>query len=162
MGPAQASESRLPCYRCIMKSNHYVLIARNLLVGFGAHYLSKWLVVPLVFGFGKMTEGLIYSGYFNGKIIMPLMVHFPLAFVAFAAGATVASLVESDSPVSWAVLPAIFYGLFEFLGHHWAVYPDFLDRAGQTLAALFPAITCVLGALVAKRRFRRNVDVTAD
>ena len=143
-----------------MTSNHNVVIARNLLVGAGAYYLSKWLVVPLVFGFGKMTQGLIYSGDFNGKIVAPLVEHFPLALVAFAAGVSVAWLVESDSPVSWAVFPAIFYGLFTFLGYHWAVHPDFLDRAGQTLGALFPAITCVLGALVTKRQFRRNLNVT--
>jgi hypothetical protein len=53
-----------------MKSN--VVIARNLLVGAGAYYLSKWLVVPLALGFGKMTQGLIYSGEFNGKIVAPV------------------------------------------------------------------------------------------
>jgi len=142
-----------------MASNHRVVIARNLLVGAGAYYLSKWLVVPLALGFGKMTQGLIYYGDFNGKIVAPLVDHFPIAFVAFAAGASVAWLVDSDSPVSWAVFPAVFYGLFTFLGYHWAVHPDILDRAGQTLAALFPAITCVLGA-VTTRRFRRNVDVS--
>jgi hypothetical protein len=143
-----------------MKSNHNVLIARNLLVGAGAYYLSKWLVVPLVFGFGKMTQGLIYSGDFNGKIVSQLVWHFPLAVVAFAAGSTVAVLVEGDSRVSWAVFPAILYGLFAFLGHHWALPPDFLDRVGQTLGALFPALTCVIGAWWAARRFPPNAGAT--
>lgn len=143
-----------------MQSNRHLVIARNLFVGAGAYYLSRWLVVPVVFGFGKMTQGLIYSGDFNGKIVLPAVEHFPLAVVAFAGGASVAWLVESASPVSWAVFPAILYGLFSFLGYHWAVHPDFLNRVGQTLAALFPAITCVLGALVAKRGFPRSFDVT--
>jgi hypothetical protein len=143
-----------------MTSNHNVVIARNLLIGAGAYYLSKWLVVPLVFGLGKMTQGLIYSGDFNGKIVSQLVWHLPLALVAFAAGFTVAVLVEADSPVYWAIFPAILYGLFAFLGRHWALPPDFLDRVGQTLGALFPALTCVLGASVAARRFPRNVDVT--
>jgi len=143
-----------------MTSNHYLLRARNLFIGAGAYYLSKWLVVPLVFGLGKMTQGLIYSGDFNGKIVSQLVWHFPLALVAFAAGFAVAVLVEADSPVHWAVFPAILYGLFAFLGHHWAMPPDFLDRVGQTLGALFPALTCVMGAWVAARRFRQNVCVT--
>ena len=133
-----------------------MLIARNLFVGAGAYYLSKWLVVPLVFGFGKMTQGLIYSGDFNGKIVSHLVLHVPLAVVAFAAGFTVVVLVEADSPVYWAVFPAILYGVFAFLGRHWVLPPDFLDRVGQTLAALFPAATCITGAWVAARRFPRT------
>jgi hypothetical protein len=142
-----------------MKSNPNLLRARNLLIGAGAYYLSKWLVVPLVFGLGKITQGLTYSGDFNGKIVSQLVWHFPLALVAFAAGFTVAVLVEADSPFYWAVFPAILYGLFAFLGRHWALPPDFLDRAGQTLGALFPALTCVMGAWVAARRFPRSVGV---
>jgi hypothetical protein len=139
-----------------MKSNHYALIARNLLVGAGAYYLSSWLAVPLLFGFGKMTKGRIYSGDFNGKIISQLVWHFPFALVAFAAGFAVAVLVEADSPVYWAVFPAILFGLFGFLGHHWVLPPDFVDRVGQTLGALFPALTCVMGAWAAARRSPRT------
>ena len=50
-----------------MNSHRNLVRARNLLVGAGAYYLSRWLVVPLVFGLGKMTQGLIYRGEFNGK-----------------------------------------------------------------------------------------------
>jgi hypothetical protein len=139
-----------------MKSNHFVLIARNLLVGAGAYYLSRWLVVPLGFGFGKLTQGLIYSGDVNGKVVSQMVSHCPLALVAFAAGFTVAVLVEADLPVYWAVFPAILYGVFAFLGHRWVLPPDFLDRVGQTLGALFPALTCVMGAWVAARRFPRT------
>lgn len=119
-----------------MKSNHYMHIAKNLLVGAGAYYLCRWLVVPLVFGFGRMTLGLIYSGDFNGKIVSQLVLHFPLAL---------AVLIEADLPVYWAVFPAIFYGLLAFLGHHWVMPPNFLERVGQTLGALFPALTCAKG-----------------
>ena len=140
-----------------MESNRNVVYARNLFVGAGAYYLSKWLVVPLMFGFGKITQGLIYTGDFNGKIILPLVEHFPLALVAFAAGVTVVLLGESDSPGYWAVFPAVFYGLFTFLGYHWAQPPAFLDRLGQALAALFPAITCLTGAFVARQQFGRKI-----
>ena len=47
---------------------------------------------------------------FNGKIVSQLVWHFPIAVVAFAAGFTVAVLVEADSHVYWAVFPAILYG----------------------------------------------------
>ena len=143
-----------------MQSNRNAVIARNLFVGAGAYYLSRWLVVPLVLGFGKMTRGLIYSGEFNGKIVSRLVEHFPLALVAFVAGVTIAWLIESDSPIYWALFPAIQYGIFTFLGYHRAVHPDFLDRVGQTLGAMFPAVTCLLGALVGERRLRRNVVLT--
>ena len=110
-----------------------------------------------MFGLGKVTRGLPYSGDFNGKSVSQLVWHFPLAVVAFAARFAVAVLVEADSRVYWAVFPAILYGVFAFLGRHWALPPDFLDRVGQTLSALFPALTCVMGAWVAARRFPPNV-----
>jgi hypothetical protein len=115
-----------------MKSNHNVLIARNLLVGAGAYYLSKWLVVPLVFGFGKMTQGLIYSGDFNGKIVSQLVWHFPLAVVAFAAG--FASRSKSA----------------RLLG---CVSCDFVWPVRLPW-------TCVMGAWWAARRFPPNVGAT--
>jgi hypothetical protein len=135
-----------------MKETRNVVTARNLLIGAGAYYLSGWLGMPLALGFGKFTQGLIYRGDFNRYIVGPLVMHLPWAVVAAAAGATVVWLVESDRPVNWAIFPALLYGLLGFLGYHWARPPVFLDRVAQTIGAFFPALACVVGAMVAGRR----------
>ena len=39
---------------------------RNLLVGVGAYYLSWFVANPLAIGIGKLTNGMTYSGDFEG------------------------------------------------------------------------------------------------
>jgi hypothetical protein len=146
-----------------MESTRYVVIAKNLLIGAGAYYLSGWLGMPLAFGFAGLTQGLTYRGDFNIYVVGPLVMHFTRALVAAAAGATVVWLVESDRPVGWAIFPALLYGLLGFLGYHWGRPPVFLDRVAQTIGALFPALACVVGALVAgqQRATRRAAQTSA-
>jgi hypothetical protein len=134
-----------------MESTDYVVTARNLLVGAGAYFISGWLGIPLSLAFGKLTQGLIYTGDFNGYVVSPIVVHMPRAIIAAGVGATVVWLVESPRPVSWALPPAILYALFGFLGYHWARPPVFLDRVSQTIGALFPAFACIVGALISTR-----------
>lgn len=134
-----------------MGSTDYVVSARNLLIGGGAYFISGWLGILLSLAFGKLTQGLIYTGDFIGYVVSPIVIHMPRAIVAAAVGATVVWLVESARPVSWAVPPAILYALFGFFGYHWARPPVFLDRVSQTIGALFPALACIIGALLAER-----------
>jgi hypothetical protein len=134
-----------------MESTDFVVPARNLLIGAGAYFIAGWFAIPLSLIFGKLTQGLIYTGNFNGYIVSPIVVHMPRAIIAAAVGATVVWLVESARPVPWALPPAILYALFGFLGYHWARPPIFLDRVSQTIGALFPALACIVGALVARR-----------
>jgi len=140
-----------PPYTYPVKSTRVAITARNILIGVGAYYLSGWLGLPVALGFGKLTQGITYAGNFNGYVVMPLVSHFPSALVAGAAGYVVAWLVDSDHPIWWSVLPALLYAVLGFLGYHWARPPMTLDRVAQTVGALFPALTCVAGAIVASR-----------
>ena len=135
-----------------MKPLLNVVTAKNLLLCAGVYYLSEWLVVPLAIGFGRLTQGVTYTGDFASTVVMPLVMRLPMALVAAAAGATVVWLVESGRPVGWTIFPALLYALLGFLGYHWARHPLFLDRVQQTVGAVFPALTCVVGGMVASRR----------
>jgi hypothetical protein len=121
------------------------------LIGLGAYYLAQWVALPLTIGFEKFTSGIIYRGDFAGYVVMPLVGHLPLALVATVVGATVIWLVESDRPVAWTMVPALLYALVGFYGHHWTRPPLLLDRVSETISALFPALTCVLGGMIAAR-----------
>jgi len=142
-----------------MKSTVNVVTARNLLIGAGAYYLSGWVGCPLAVGFGRLTQGITYSGDFNGAVVMPLVKHLPRALAAAIAGATAVWLAESDRPVAWAIFPTLLYALLGFLGYHWGRPPTILDRIAQTVSALFPALACLVGAMVASRR-RAAVDTS--
>jgi hypothetical protein len=135
-----------------MKPLRYSVKVKNLLIGAGAYYLSWWVASPLTFGFGKLTQGIIYRGDFAGWVVMPLVARVPVALVAAGVGASVISLVESDRPMGWSTFPALLYAFFGFLGYHWGRPPELLDRVEQTISALFPAVTCVVGGMIAARR----------
>jgi bacteriorhodopsin len=128
------------------------VIARNLLIGGGAYYLSWWLAYPLALGYGKLTERIVYRGDFAGAVVMPLVTGLPYAVVAVGVGASVAWLVDSEQPLRWAMFPAALYAFFAFFGHHWASPPKSIDREAQVIGALFLAVACLAGAMVATRR----------
>lgn len=134
-----------------MASTQNLLPYKNLLIGAGAYYLLSFLIGPLAFGFGKITQGLTYTGDFNSYVVAPLVVHFPKAIVAAPVGATTVWFVNSQRPLRWAFFPAALYAVFGFLGYHWVFPPGPLDRLQQTISAVFPALTCLGGALLARR-----------
>jgi hypothetical protein len=135
-----------------MEPRPLVVKARNLLVGVGAYYLSWFVANPLAIGFGKLTKGITYSGDFEGDILMPIVIRLPTALVAVVVGASVVWLVESDRPISWAVVPTFLYALAIFHTRHWAPPLTLMDRVGQTIAVLFPAVACIVAAIFAARR----------
>ena len=98
-----------------------------------------------------MTQGLTYLGDFNGSVVLPLVVHLPKAVVAALVGATTVLFVDSEKLLRWAFFPSAFYAIFGFLGYHWALQPGPLDRLAQTISAVFPALACLGGALLARR-----------
>jgi hypothetical protein len=147
-------------YASAMKSVPNVAAARNLLIVTGAYYLSGWLGTALAFGLGNLTAGLTYKGDFNQGVVAPLVIHLPWAITAAAAGASIVWLVESDRLLRWAFFLALLYGLFNFLGWHWARPPVILDRVAQTIGAVYVGLACVAGALFAAQ-YRKVSHATA-
>src|ERR1700730_1320947 len=85
--------------------------ARNLLIGAGAYYLAMWLTLVLSLGFSKLTDRIIYTGEFEGAVVTPLVEHLPRALLAFAVGAVVVWLVESERPTGWVIFPLLLYAI---------------------------------------------------
>jgi len=135
-----------------MKPLRGAVIARNLLVGAGAYYLSWWVSPPLELGFGKLTNGITYTADFAGSVVMPIVTGVPVALMAAVVGASVVLLVESETPFRWAIFPAALYAFFGYIGYHWARPPMFIDRVTQAVTALFLALACLGGAMLAARR----------
>src|SRR5215467_5767615 len=96
-----------------------VVTVKNLLVCVGILYLSRWLAFPLQFGFGKVTHGIIYHGDFGNTILMPLVLHLPIALVAAAAGVSLTWIVDSARPLRWVALLAVLYAFLGFFGYRW-------------------------------------------
>jgi hypothetical protein len=147
-----------------MKPSRNVVTVRNLLVGAGAYFLSWWVAYPLQFGFGKLTDGIIYSGNFAGIVVMPIVTSLPVALIAALVGASVVWLVDSETSLRWAIFPAALYAYYAYFGYHWARPPMLIDRVTQAVAPLFLALSCLGGAAVAvrKRATPRSAPITPD
>ena len=131
----------------------------NLLICAGAFYIANWIVVPLQPPYGKLTNGIIYSGNFAGGVLLPFVLYFPKALCAFGFGAIVFWLVESKYPIRWAIFPATLYFIFG-LQYHWARPPVLIDRELQVIGALFPAVACVIGAHIVRWQIARRISPT--
>lgn len=136
-----------------MEYSRSVLTIRNLLVGAGAYYLSWWVAYPAEFGFGKLTQGAIYPGnFFGGAVLLPIVTSFPVALIAAAVGASVVRLVDSETPLRWAVFPAALYTFYAYRGFRWGTPPMLIDRVVQAVTVFFLALSCLCGAIVAVRK----------
>src|SRR6202035_1169664 len=89
---------------------------RNPMIGYGVYVVSWWVADVFVIAFGKLTQRIIYRGEFAGAVVMPFLMTFPYALVAFGVGASVAWLVDSERPFLWAIFPTAFYIFFGTLG----------------------------------------------
>lgn len=137
-----------------MKPLRYKTTLANLLIAIGAYYLSWWIIGPLSFAWGQLTQRIVYSGSFAGFVIMPLVVRAPVALVAAATGASVIYLVQSDQPMIWNLLLALLYALFQFVGHHNSHSALPIDWAFRIVGALFTALACIVGGIFAIRHLK--------
>jgi hypothetical protein len=131
-----------------MKPVRYRVAVTNLLISLGAYYLFSLLVNLLLPAYWKITNGVVYSGDFAGAVVMPLVNKLPLALAAAIVGAAIVRFVDSDRKIIWPILPALLYAVFGFLGYHWTRSPLPTDRVYQTIAALFPAVACIIGGII--------------
>ena len=138
-----------------MESARKFVPVRNTLVCFGIYYLSGWLGFLFSIVYIKLVNHVVYDGDFGAAVVLPLVERFPRALSAAVAGVAVFCFVESDQPVLWSLLPAAMYAALGFTGYQWARPPLPADRIGQAVGAFYPAATCVLGAILAKRLERK-------
>jgi hypothetical protein len=130
--------------------------ARNLFICCGAYYISSWVAYPLDFVYWKLTDRIIYHGEFAGVVGMPFVRTAVHALVAFGAGAAIASLVDSERPLRWAIFLALLYVFFGTLGYHWARQPSSLERLAQLIGPVFMGVSCLGGAMLALRRLAHS------
>jgi hypothetical protein len=120
---------------------------RNFLIVLGCYWLSMWVILPFAYVHGKITIGVIYSGY-SGAMLMHIITAIPLALVSFGAGVLSKYVLEDSSKNRWILLLALLYAWGHFFGFHWAIKPELSDQALQFLESIIPAITCYIGSIV--------------
>ena len=131
---------------------------RNLFMVLGAYWISWWVSVPLATLFSYATSRIHYYGNFEGHVIMPLVFSFPVAIVALGVGAVTAWMIETRRPWRWALIAPLLFFAHGLTGYHWVEPPTGLDKLGQIMGALLPAIACLVGSFLAERQMRRHTN----
>jgi len=134
---------------------------RNLLVSFGAYWLSLEISVVFAWLFLSLTNGIVYRQSVLSAIAMGLWISMGRAVAAAFAGALVTFLAASKRPERWAFVVAILYVVDSQWRHHWYLPPTAWDRVWQGVDLLWPAIACVAAALVTAR-LRQKAKSAAD
>ena len=124
-------------------------VIRNFLVTFGAFWLSLWTVSLFSWLFGKLNEHFIYSDNVFSMVMMGVMMSMGRAVSAILAAAIVVVSADSEKPERWAYIIAVLYVVDAPVRYgRWYVSPTVLDRLSRGVDRLFPAIACIIGAVV--------------
>jgi len=118
--------------------------------------LSLWVALPFAYVHGKITYGIIYSGY-SGAVLMHIINAIPLALVSFGAGVLSKYVLEDYSRSYWILLLALLYAWKHFFGFHWAITPKLSDYAMIFIESIIPAVTCYIGSRLPIKASRRGL-----
>jgi hypothetical protein len=134
---------------------------RNILITFGAFWLSLWTVAPLGWLFDKLNAKVIYGDTVVEALAMGAMTSMGRSFAAILAGLLVTFTADGRKPERWALAVATLYVIDAPVRHHWYLGPTPWDRIWQASDLLFPALACI-GAAMTTRLRRETVSSMID
>jgi len=136
---------------------------RNILISFGVFWLSLWTIAPLGWPFGKLNNGIVYGDSVLSTLAMGLMTSMGRTLAAVLAGVLVTVVVSGRRSELWALIVAVLYVADAPLRYHWFSSPTSSDRLWQGVNLVFPAIACIVAAVVTTRlRRKRNTERVAQ
>lgn len=128
---------------------------RNLLISFGAFWLSLWVARFLAWPFAKLNDGIIYGGGIPSALAMGVMSSMGRTLAAVFAGVLVTVMVTGGKSELWALIVAVLSLVEAPVRHHWGYPATGWDRLWQSVDLIFPAVACIAAAFITAR-LRRN------
>ncbi|MGB6482215.1 MAG: hypothetical protein WBE86_01875 [Candidatus Acidiferrales bacterium] len=137
---------------------------RNILIIFGAYWLSLWVSLPLSWFFGQINNRIIYSGNLLEGLAMGIMLSLGRALAAALAGVLVTVLISSRKAYLCALVIAALYTVDYRARGHWVVPPTAWDQLWMQVERFFPAVLCIVAAFVTAwlRTKRESATVRRD
>jgi hypothetical protein len=118
---------------------------RNLLLSFGAFWLSLMTVGPFFLLFGKFTSRFIYGDGVLDAILAGAIESIGRTLAAIFGGLLVLKFADSPKKLRWAFIVPILYVLdAPFRSFHWQIPPTRFDRLWQGIYLIFPAVACAV------------------
>lgn len=123
---------------------------RNLLITFGAFWLSSLLAVPLTALFIPINNRLIYGDSFPAATMMGMMVSMGTAIAAAFGAALVMFSSTNSKPIPWTLILTLLFAL-RHLHYHWVVAPAAWGPWWLVVVRLWPAVACLFTAVLIAR-----------
>lgn len=144
----------------------FVSVVRNILISFGAFWLSFWIVFPLSWPLDRFFNwlGIVYSESVFSAIAMGVVISRDRTLAAVFAGVLVALVIPGRRSQHWALIVAALYAIDFHTRVHWALPPTAWDRLELRAERFFPAVACVVAVFVTayvRRKMRAKRESSA-
>jgi hypothetical protein len=124
---------------------------QNILISFGAFWLSLWVARALGWPLGKLNDGVVYGDGVLAALAMGVVSSMSRTLAAALAGVVVTVGVSGRKPALWALIVAALYVVDAPVHHHWGYPATSWDRLWQSVDLIFPAVICIATAVVTAR-----------
>ena len=129
---------------------------QNILISFGAFWISLWLSPVLWWPLDKLTNKFVYDETVLSALAMGIISSAARTLAAILAGVLVTMVVvASKKPALWALIVAALYVVDAPVRHHWGYPATSWDRLWQSVDLVFPAVACIAAAFLAGRSRER-------
>jgi hypothetical protein len=135
---------------------------RNLLISFGAYWVSVQAVVPLSWLFAKAKPETLYGDSVLAAISLGVANGMARAICAGLGAALVAFCGIGERPHRWASVVALLYIVAARPHYHFVRPATSWYRIAQTVDVIWPAIVCLaVAAIIGWKRRNRTSQNTA-
>ena len=121
----------------------------------GAFWLSRQLVVLSALTIGRLGNGVIYGDSIWSAIAFGLVGSLGRTACAVLGAVIVTLSAQSRRPKRWAWVVALLYILFAAPRVHYRVAPTTWDSVARVADILWPAVFCVVTAMLIAFRKRK-------
>jgi hypothetical protein len=120
------------------------------LIVFGTFWLSLWVAPVIGWPLDKLTSRITYTDTIFNALALGIFNSLDRTLAAILAGILLTVLVSGRRSELWAVIVAVLY-LVNAPRLHWLIPATGWDRIWQSVAVVFPAVACMVAAVITAR-----------
>lgn len=125
---------------------------RNVLISFGAFWLSLWAAWAMqLIPYDKVINAVVRDETVLTALAMGVLSSLGRTVAAVLAGVLVTVIVSGRKSEMWALIVAVLYVVDAPVRFHWSAPAGSWDRLWQGVSLGFPAVACIAAALITAR-----------
>jgi hypothetical protein len=133
-----------------------MLRIQNVLTSFGAFWASLWIARLVGAAPDKLINTVIRDETVLSALAMGVLSSMGRSLAAALAGILVTLVIAGRKSWLWALIVAVLYVVDAPVRHHWGYPATGWDHLWQSVDLSFPAIACIVAAIITARLRSRN------